>query len=64
MALCRVTSDGDHLDRKSVADLLIVADIAVDDQDAVFRKKLRKFAERMADIFDVFEEIEMICFYI
>ena len=64
MALFRVASDGDHLDRKSVADLLIVADIAVDDQDAVFRKKLRKFAERMADIFDVFEEIEVICFYI
>ena len=64
MALCRITSDGDHLDRKSVTDLLIVADVAVDDQDTVCREKLRKFPEGMADIFDVFEEIEMICFYI
>ena len=64
MALFRITSDGDHLDRKSVADLSVVTDIAVDDEDSVFREKFRKFAEGMADIFDVFEEIEMIFFYI
>ena len=45
MALFRVASDGDHLDRKSVADLSVVTDIAVDDEDSVFREKFRKSAE-------------------
>ena len=45
MALFRVASDGDHLDRKSVADLSVVTDIAVDDEDSVFREKFHKSAE-------------------
>ncbi len=39
-------------------------DIAIDDQDAVRRKEVRKFTKRITDIVNVLEVIQMIFFYI
>ena len=55
---------GHNLACKTFCDLLIVFDIAVDDQCAVFRKKLGKLAEGIADILQILKEIQMIFFNI
>ena len=49
---------------KPICDLPEAFDLPIDDQGTVVRKPSGKFPERAADIFQIFKEIQMICFYI
>lgn len=51
---------GKYLAGQSFCDFFILRCICVDDQSSVLWKKLCKFAERAADIFNILEEIQMI----
>ena len=55
---------GHHAAGQSIGNLLIILNIAVDDQQAIFRKKSRKPVEGMTDIRQILEEIHMVFFYI
>ena len=46
---------------KPLDDILIVRGIGIDDQGAVYRQKLRKFTERMANVINILEKVQMIC---
>ena len=60
----RAVSEGNYPARQAAADLLIIFNIPVDDEKSFFIQLLRKETERMADIIQVLEEIQMISFYI
>ena len=59
--LCTV---GDRRAGKAFVDFLIIRDLPVDNQGSALRKKRGKLPERMADIFKVFKEVQMILLYI
>ena len=51
---------GKYLAGQSFCDFFVLRCICVDNESSVLRKKLCKFAERAADIFNILEEIQMI----
>ena len=51
---------GDDFAWKILRDLLVFRSICVDDQCAVCRKKFCKLTERMTDVINILEEIQMI----
>ena len=55
---------GDDLAGKTFCDLLIVRDLTVDDQSTVCLGIACKLVERGTHICQIFEEIQMFCFYI
>ena len=57
-------SKGNHPAWQTAADLLVILNITVDDQKSLLIQLLRKQAEGMADIIEILEEIQMVCFYI
>lgn len=52
---------GDYLTIQSLGNHLILWCICIDDQKYLLWKKLRKLPERITNVIDIFEEIEMIC---
>ena len=46
---------------KPLDDILIVRGIGIDDQGAVYRQKLRKLTERMANVINILEKVQVIC---
>ena len=51
---------GDDFAWKILRDLLVFRSICVDDECTVCRKKFCKLTERMTDVIDILEEIQMI----
>ena len=64
MALRRITAHSHNLRVDACADFLIVFNITVDDQCTIFREQFCKFMEGIADIVQIFKEIQMVRFNI
>ena len=60
----RGTAVGGDIAVQSPVDFRIIRDVAVDYQSAVGRKECRKLMKGMPDIFQIFEKVQMILFYI
>ena len=59
-----VKSVGDDLLRKIMGQLLIVRNFTVDDCCAIDKRVAGELAERVADIIQIFEKVQMFSFYI
>ena len=58
----RITSHCNHPSRNSLRNFPVIADIAVDNQDAILWKQLCEPAKRPADVLDIFKKVQMVRF--
>ena len=55
---------GDHITWKVFDDVFIMRCVSIDDQGAICREKLCKASERMTDVLNIFEKVQMIGIHI